>query len=100
MGEISMKRLVLIVFALTAGAAFSQPAFAQTNVTPSDIFQLNIAKSKFPGAPLWKSLTAYWEGQKAVAVGIDAQGNGRAIVYEVVEDGKPHPVRVPSSMMQ
>jgi hypothetical protein len=87
-----MRRLVLIVFALGAGAAFSQPAFAQTNVTPSGIFQLNVAKSKFPGAPL-KSQTAYWDGQKAVAVGIDAQGNGRAILYEVVEDGKPHRIR-------
>jgi hypothetical protein len=90
--EISMKRLVLIVFALAAGAAFSQPGSAQTNVTPSGIFQLNVAKSKFPGAAL-KSQTLYFDGQKAVVVGIDAQGNGRAIVFEEpVPDGKPHPV--------
>lgn len=72
-------------------AAFSQPGFAQTNVTPSGIFQLNVAKSKFPGAAL-KSQTVYFEGQKAVVVGIDAQGNGRAVVFEVGDDGKPHPV--------
>jgi hypothetical protein len=72
-------------------AAFPQPGFAQTNVVPSGIFQLNIAKSKFPGAPL-KSQTAYFEGQKATVVGIDAQGNPRSAVFEVVEDGKPHPV--------
>jgi hypothetical protein len=93
--NISMKNLFLIAavtFALAIGAALSQPGFAQTNVTPSGIFQVNVAKSKFPGAPL-KSQTAYWEGQKAVAVGIDAQGNPRAVVYEVVEDGKPHPVK-------
>jgi hypothetical protein len=72
-------------------AAFPQPGFAQTNVVPSGIFQLNLVKSKFPGAPL-KSQTAYYEGQKTTTVGIDAQGNPRTIVVEVVEDGKPHPV--------
>jgi hypothetical protein len=79
------------LFGLTI-AAFPQPGLAQTNVVPSGIFQLNIAKSKFPGLPL-KSQTAYFEGQKAAVVGIDAQGNPRAIAFEVVEDGKPHPVK-------
>jgi hypothetical protein len=80
----------VLIFGL-AIAAFSQPLFAQTNVTPSGIFQLNVAKSKFPGAAL-KSQTAYFDGQKTVVVGIDAQGNGRAIAFEVIEDAKPHPV--------
>jgi hypothetical protein len=84
--------LLLVVFALAAGAAFSQPGLAQTNGTPRGIFQLNVAKSKFPGAPL-KSQTIYADGQKVVVVGIDGQGNGRAVVFEEpVEDGKPHPV--------
>jgi hypothetical protein len=85
---LSLSSVLMFGIAL---AAFSHPGFAQTNVTPNGIFQLNVAKSKFPGAAL-KSQTAYFEGQKAVAVGIDAQGNGRAIVFEVIEDGKPHPV--------
>jgi hypothetical protein len=72
-------------------AAFSQPGFAQTNVTPSGIFQLNLAKSKFPGAPL-KSQTEYYEGQKITVIGIDEKGNARAFWFEYVEDGKPHPV--------
>jgi hypothetical protein len=61
--------------------AFSQPSFAQTDVTPSGIFQLNVAKSKFPGAAL-KSNTVYFDGEKhkVVAVGIDAQGNPRAFL--------------------
>jgi hypothetical protein len=81
----------ILMFGL-AIAVFSQPGFAQTNVTPSGIFQLNVAKSKFPGAAL-KSQTLYFDGQKAVVVGVDAQGNARAVVFEEpVEDGKPHPV--------
>jgi hypothetical protein len=81
----------MILFGL-AVAAFPRVGFAQTNVTPSGIFQLNVAKSKFPGAAL-KSATIYFEGQKAVVVGIDAQGNGRATVFaEALEDGKPDPV--------
>jgi hypothetical protein len=72
--------------------AFSQSSFAQTNFAPIGIFQLNVAKSKFPGAAL-KSQTLYSDGQKLVVVGIDAQANARAIVFEEpVEDGKPHPV--------
>jgi hypothetical protein len=83
----------ILMFGL-AIAVFSQPGFAQTNVTPSGIFQLNVAKSKFPGAAL-KSQTVYFDGerQRVVVVGIDAQGNARTIAYEEpVVDGKPHPV--------
>jgi hypothetical protein len=74
--------------------ALSQPSFAQTDVTPSGIFQLDVAKSKFPGTAL-KSQTLYFDGQRqrVVVAGIDAQGNARTIVYEEpVVDGKPHPV--------
>jgi hypothetical protein len=80
--------ITLLVLAL---AASPQVSFAQANVVPNGVFQLNVAKSKFPGAPL-KSQTLYFEGQKITAVGINAQGGARAVVFEFVEDGKPHPV--------
>jgi hypothetical protein len=88
-----MRRTVvsLIGMTLLSLAITKIPAGFAQDAQPTGIFQLNLTKSKFPGAPL-KSQTIYFEGQKATTVGIDAQGNARAVVFEVVEDGKPHPV--------
>jgi hypothetical protein len=83
-----LPRMTLLALALAASA---QVSFAQANVVPNGVFQLNVARSQFPGAPL-KSQTLYFEGQKITAVGIDARGSARAVVFEFVEDGKTHPV--------
>jgi hypothetical protein len=80
-----------IILACALAGVLAVPAVAQEKVVPSGIFQLNLAKSKFPGAPL-KSQTLYIEGQKITAVGHDEQGNARAFWFEYVVDGKPHPV--------
>jgi len=89
-----MKQSTTLMLAGIAllGLAIPPSGFAQTNaVQPTGIFHLNVAKSKFPGAPL-KSQIAYFDGQKTAVAGIDAQGTPRAAVFEVIEDGKPHPV--------
>jgi hypothetical protein len=87
-----MNRPTTIITLLAlALAASPRVSFAQANVMPDGVFQLNVAKSQFPGAPL-KSQTLYFEGQKITAVGINAQGSARAVVFEFVEDGKQHPV--------
>jgi hypothetical protein len=93
-GGIMNRRTTLMLAATTLFglAILPQSGIAQTSaVQPSGVFQLNIAKSKFPGAPL-KSQTIYFSGQKATVAGIDAQGIPRSIVFEIIEDGKPHSV--------
>jgi hypothetical protein len=94
-GGIMNRRTTLMLAATTLFglAILPQSGLAQTNaVRASGVFQLNIAKSKLPGAPL-KSQTVYFEGQKATVVGIDAQGIPRTLVFtDITEDGKPHSV--------
>src|ERR1700693_989003 len=87
-------RFMLAGAALLGLAILAPSGFGQTNVVPSGIFQINIAKSTFPGAP-FKSETPYFDvgAQKMTVAGIGAQGNPFAVVYEVVEDGKPHSVK-------
>jgi hypothetical protein len=92
--RMSQRTTIMLASMALLGLAMPQSGLAQTNVVPSGIFQLNIAKSKFPGAPV-KSQTVYFDGHKATAVGIDAQGNARTAIFEdvFVEDGKSHPVK-------
>jgi hypothetical protein len=84
-----------ILLSLAIGG-LPQIGFAQTDPMLG-LWQLNLANSKFSPTPLYKSMTAYVQGEgqnrKSTVVGIDAAGNPLSIVFlELVEDGKPHPV--------
>ncbi|HXN72179.1 MAG TPA: hypothetical protein VN861_06460 [Candidatus Acidoferrales bacterium] len=78
-----MKRILLLLAALTLSAVASAPLMAQA-MTPANPFvgtwKLNTAKSKFTGVPMPKSLTRE----------VVAQDGGTKFSYKgVAGDGKP-----------
>jgi hypothetical protein len=93
----------LALFGVAIGAS-SHVGFAQSNLAPSGVFQLNLTKSKFSPGPAPKSMTLNYQRQgtniKVTYVGIDAEGN--PIVFmeggdlgAAVVGGAAHPVTSP-----
>jgi hypothetical protein len=100
------RRTMLTSMTLLGLAIAASPhvGFAQSDLAPSGVFQLNLAKSKFSPAPGPKSMTLNYQREgtnnKVTYVGIDAEGN--PIVFmeggdlgAAVVGGEPHPVRSP-----
>jgi hypothetical protein len=86
--------LCVLVFALFA-AVVAAPVFAQDNPFLGT-WKLNVAKSKFEGAPAPKSLTrtvtADSSGVKYSFAGVAADGNSYAYSFETTYEGKDSPV--------
>lgn len=86
--------LCVLVFALFA-AVFAAPLFAQDNPFLGT-WKLNVAKSKFEGAPAPKSLTrtvtADGSGAKYSFEGVAADGNSYVYSFETTYEGKDSPV--------
>ena len=101
-------RIALMLTGMTllglAIAASPDVGVAQSDLAPSGVFQLNLAKSKFSPGPGPKSMTLNYQGEgrnhKVTYVGIDAEGNpivfmeGGDLGASVVGGG-PHSVMSP-----
>jgi ABC-type phosphate transport system substrate-binding protein len=88
------RSLCVLVFALFAAVVVA-PVFAQDNPFLGT-WKLNVAKSKFEGAPAPKSLTrtitAEGSGAKYSFEGVSADGNSYAYSFVTNYDGKEVPV--------
>lgn len=90
-----MKRLLGYVAVIILAALASTPAFAEDNPALGT-WKLNVAKSKFAGAPapkeLTRTLTADGDGVKYTFAGTTADGSSVAYSFTVKYDGKDNPV--------
>jgi hypothetical protein len=71
-----------------------QPALAQSNL-PMGVWQLNLAKWKYEGAPAPKAQIAYFQGEGPnrtnTVIAINAEGKPTVTVFMHIYDGQPHP---------
>ena len=92
------RRVMLTGIALLGLAVATLPERGLAQSDPlTGIWLLNVTKSKYSPGPGPKSTTLNIQGdgqnRKMTAVGINAAGNAaRAVVSELVDDGKPHPL--------
>ena len=74
--------------------AGAQPVLAQSNL-PMGVWQLNLAKSKYEGAPAPKAQIAYYQGEGQnrtnTVIAINAEGKPTVTMFMHVYDGQPHP---------
>ena len=91
------RRTTLILASMTLfgwAIAGAQPAPAQSNL-PMGVWQLNLAKSKYEGAPAPKAQTAYYQGEGQnrtnTVIAINAEGKPTVSVFMHIYDGQPHP---------
>jgi hypothetical protein len=104
-----MKRrtaLIQVVIMLVGLAvAVPQPVFAQSDPFVGT-WQLNLAKSKFPGPPVSRpapksqtdSIQAEGQGLKVTATGVGPEGNPISNGFALVFDWMPHPSGNPSTI--
>src|SRR6266852_3391902 len=90
------RRDIFAVVLVCLAALFPQVGFAQSNLLGAT-WKLNLAKSKFNPGPAPRSSTLTYEavgqGFRAIAEGVDAQGNATKGVFGVYSyDGKSYPV--------
>jgi hypothetical protein len=91
------RRTTFVLTGVLAIATLPNAGFAQSQLL-TGLWQINLAKSKFSPGPGPKSQTVNVQGEgqnrELTVVGITAAGNPQVLVFEeLVEDGKPHPVR-------
>jgi major membrane immunogen (membrane-anchored lipoprotein) len=90
-----MKRLLGFIAVVLLAALASTPAFAQDNPALGT-WKLNVAKSKFTGAPapkeLTRTLTADGDSVKYTFAGTAADGSTLAYSFTAKFDGKDYPV--------
>jgi hypothetical protein len=90
-----MKRLLGYVAVVLLAALASTPAFAQDNPALGT-WKLNVAKSKFTGAPAPKELTrtlaADGDSVKYTFAGTAGDGSSVAYSFTLKYDGKEYPV--------
>ena len=78
---------------LGLAVAWPQSGFAQSDPFVGT-WQLNLAKSKFPGPPpksQTNNIQAEGQGLKVTATGVGAEGNPISNAFALVFDGMPHP---------
>jgi major membrane immunogen (membrane-anchored lipoprotein) len=90
-----MKRLLGFIAVVLLAALASTPVFAQDNPALGT-WKLNVAKSKFTGAPapkeLTRTLTADGDAVKYTFAGTAADGSTLAYSFTAKFDGKDYPV--------
>ena len=87
----ALMLVVIMVVGLAIGGP--QPVFAQSDPFVGT-WQLNLAKSKFPGPPpksQTDNIQAEGQGLKVTATGVEAQGNPISNAFALVFDGMSHP---------